>query len=86
MAGSVFGRIAGRSAGEFAWGGAAFAQSLSAARLVDEYQLVLQPVALGEGLPLFKGLGTPLHLELVDAQTYSTGAALHIYRPTHAAS
>jgi dihydrofolate reductase len=64
-----------------AWGGAAFAQSLSRLGLVDEYRLVLQPVALGNGLPLFKGLTTPLRLELVDAQTYNTGAALHVYRP-----
>ena len=64
-----------------AWGGAAFAQSLTRLGLVDEYPLVLQPVALGEGLPLFKGLPAPLRLELVEATTYSTGAALHIYRP-----
>jgi dihydrofolate reductase len=64
-----------------AWGGAAFAQSLSRLGLVDEYRLILQPVALGEGLPLFKDLTAPLRLKLVDAQTYDTGAALHIYRP-----
>jgi dihydrofolate reductase len=63
-----------------AWGGAAFAQSLSRAGLVDEYRLILQPVALGDGLPLFKDLDAPLRLQLVDAATYSTGAALHIYR------
>jgi len=62
-------------------GGAAFAQSLTSLGLVDEYRLVLQPVALGEGLPLFKDLAAPLRLELVDAQTYNTGAALHVYRP-----
>jgi dihydrofolate reductase len=64
-----------------AWGGAAFAQSLSRLRLVDEYRFILQPVALGEGYPLFKGLTAPLRLELVDAQTYNNGAALHVYRP-----
>jgi dihydrofolate reductase len=69
-----------------AWGGAAFAQSLTRLRLVDEYRLVLQPVALGDGLPLFKGLSEPLRLELVDATTYNTGAALHVYRPAPAAS
>jgi dihydrofolate reductase len=64
-----------------ACGGAAFAQSLSRLGLVDEYRLVLQPVALGHGLPLFKDLTAPLRFELVDAQTYDTGAALHVYRP-----
>jgi dihydrofolate reductase len=42
-------------------GGAAFAQSLTRLRLVDEYRLVLQPVALGHELPLFKVLTAPLH-------------------------
>ena len=69
-----------------AWGGAAFAQSLSRHGLVDEYRLILQPVVLGEGLPLFKDLATPLRLHLVEAQTYPTGAALHVYRPAPAAS
>jgi dihydrofolate reductase len=64
-----------------AWGGATFAQSLSRLGLVDESRLVLQPIALGAGLPLFKDLTAPLRLELVEAQTYATGAALHIYRP-----
>jgi dihydrofolate reductase len=64
-----------------AWGGATFAQSLSRLGLVDEYRLILQPIALGAGLPLFKDLTAPLRLELVEAQTYATGAALHIYRP-----
>lgn len=69
-----------------AWGGAAFAQSLSRLGLVDEYRLILQPVALGDGLPLFNGLSQPLRLELVDAQTYASGAALHVYHPAPAAS
>jgi dihydrofolate reductase len=64
-----------------AWGGAAFAQSLTRLGLVDEYRLVLQPVALGEGVPLFKGLTTPLRLQLVEAVTYQTGSVLHVYRP-----
>jgi dihydrofolate reductase len=69
-----------------AWGGAAFAQSLSRLGLVDEYRLILQPVALGQGLPLFKDLTAPLRLELAEAQTYPTGAALHVYRPVLPAS
>jgi dihydrofolate reductase len=64
-----------------AWGGAAFAQSLSRLGLVDEYRLILQPVVLGQGLPLFKDLTEPLRLEVVEAQAYPTGAALHVYRP-----
>ena len=64
-----------------AWGGAAFAQSLSRLRLVDEYRLVIQPVALGDGLPLFAGLTGPIVLSLVEAQAYADDSVLHIYRP-----
>src|SRR4029453_5156423 len=31
--------------------------------------------------PLFKDLAAPLHLELVEATTYGTGLAIHVYRP-----
>jgi dihydrofolate reductase len=54
-----------------AWGGAAFAQSLTR----------LQPVALGDGLPLFAGLTAPFVLDLIEARAYADGAVLHIYRP-----
>jgi dihydrofolate reductase len=64
-----------------AWGGASFVQALSRAGLVDEYRLVINPVALGAGLPLFKDLPAPIGLQLVEATTYATGAVLHIYSP-----
>jgi dihydrofolate reductase len=64
-----------------AWGGATFAQSLTRLCLVDEYRLVHQPVALGDGLPLFAGLTAPLVLNLIHAHAYGDGAVLHIYRP-----
>ncbi|HEX3780783.1 MAG TPA: dihydrofolate reductase family protein [Pseudonocardiaceae bacterium] len=64
-----------------AWGGAAFAQSLTRLGLVDEYRLVCQPVALGDGLPLFAGLTEPVVLDLIEATAYGDGAVLHVYRP-----
>jgi dihydrofolate reductase len=64
-----------------AYGGATLDQALSRLGLVDEYRLMIQPAALGAGLPLFKDLPAPLHLELVEATTHPTGVAIHIYRP-----
>ncbi|HKU59336.1 MAG TPA: dihydrofolate reductase family protein [Gaiellaceae bacterium] len=64
-----------------AYGGATFDQALSRLGLVDEYRLMIQPAALGAGLPLFTGLPAPLHLELVEATTYANGVAIHVYRP-----
>ena len=63
-----------------AWGGASFAQALSRAGLVDEYVLVIHPVAFGSGLPMFRDLPKPLQLELVEAQTFDTGTVLHVYK------
>jgi hypothetical protein len=37
--------------------------------------LILQTV-------LFRDLPAPLHLELVEATTYATGLAIHVYRPS----
>lgn len=65
-----------------AHGGATFVQALSRQGLVDEYRLVINPVALGNGLPLFKDLSGPIKLQLVQASTFGSGAALHVYRPT----
>ncbi len=65
-----------------AHGGSTFAQVLSRLRLVDEYRLVIHPTAFGNGLPLFKdpAVAAP-PLELVEAEMYPTGAAIHVYRP-----
>jgi dihydrofolate reductase len=64
-----------------AWGGANLAQSLSRAGLVDEYVLVIQPVAFGSGLPLFADLPDALRLELTGAKTFDS-TVLHIYQPS----
>ena len=68
-----------------AWGGANFAQSLSRAGLVDEYVLVIQPVAFGSGLPLFADLPDALRLELIEAKTFGS-TVLHIYEPSDRAT
>jgi dihydrofolate reductase len=64
-----------------AHGGAAFVQALSRLGLIDEYRLVILPVALGGGLPLFKDLAKPLRLDLAEATTFPGGTAIHVYRP-----
>jgi dihydrofolate reductase len=65
-----------------AWGGANLAQSLSRAGLIDEYVLVIHPVAFGGGLPMFRDLPEALRLDLIEARTFDTGTVLHIYEPS----
>ena len=64
-----------------AWGGAGFAQALSRAGLVDQYAIVVQPVAYGGGKPIFHEMRDALHLRLLSATTYSSGTLLHLYEP-----
>jgi dihydrofolate reductase len=64
-----------------AHGGAGFARSLVKSRLIDEYRLIVHPVAIGKGLPLFADLSEPLPLGLVSATAFRSGAVAQIYRP-----
>jgi len=63
-----------------AHGGASFAQSLVGLGLVDEYRLLVHPVALGTGLALFSNLARPLDLTLLSTTRFGTGAVAHVYR------
>jgi dihydrofolate reductase len=64
-----------------AHGGARFAQSLVASGLIDEYRLVIHPVVLGAGQPLFSGLRSPVDLRLIDATPFSSGVVAAVYQP-----
>jgi dihydrofolate reductase len=75
------------SGGEImAHGGAAFVQALSRHGLIDEYRLVIVPVALGNGLPLFKDLPKPLRLDLTEARSFPDGTLINVYQPTRPTS
>jgi dihydrofolate reductase len=64
-----------------AHGGARFAQSLVASGLIDEYRLVIHPVVLGAGQPLFSGLRSPVDLRLVSATPFGSGVVAAVYQP-----
>jgi dihydrofolate reductase len=70
------------SGGEImAHGGASFVQALSRLGLIDEYRLVIAPVALGNGLPLFKDLAKPLRVELKQATSFPDGTVISVCQP-----
>jgi dihydrofolate reductase len=60
-------------------GGAGFMQALIATGLIDEYHLLIHPVALGAGLPLFGGPTMPLYLKLAEAKAFPKGIVVHSY-------
>jgi dihydrofolate reductase len=64
-----------------AHGGAGFARSLVASGLIDEYQLVVHPVALGRGLALFADLPRTLPLTFVASRRFEGGVVAQVLRP-----
>jgi dihydrofolate reductase len=62
-------------------GSGTLVQSLVQRHLVDEYVLLIHPVVLGSGRRLFVDGGTFAALQLVDAQTTTTGVVIATYRP-----
>jgi dihydrofolate reductase len=51
--------------------------------LIDEYQLSVQPIVLGSGLPLFKNVNDRIDLKLLKTKTFGCGAVILYYVPTN---
>ena len=49
--------------------------------LIDDYQIMLDPVILGAGTPICKGLNRRMNLKLTSTRTFMNGSVLLCYRP-----
>jgi dihydrofolate reductase len=67
--------------GDLEVGGPELAGQFVTRGLVDEYQLVVHPVALGSGKPFWPSLELPLRLRLTDRHTFASGAEARTYVP-----
>ena len=63
------------------FGGGQLATALASAGLIDEYLIAVQPILLGEGIPLWHGGQGPQRLELIHARVWPGGLAELLYRP-----
>lgn len=55
--------------------------SLLKLNLIDECQLCIHPVIVGNGLPLFKDIHDRVNLKLLKIKTFNSGAAILYYEP-----
>jgi dihydrofolate reductase len=49
--------------------------------LIDEYQIMVDPVSIPKGTPIFKGVRSHLNLNLVGTRTFKSGVVLLTYEP-----
>jgi dihydrofolate reductase len=61
--------------------GAELASNFMRLGLIDEYRLLVNPILLGAGTPLFQGGYDRTKLHLVATRTFGSGAVLLVYRP-----
>lgn len=60
-------------------GGASIAQTFMKLDLIDEYVIIIHPVILGSGKPLFEGLNNSIKLKLLRTRMLKSGAILVHY-------
>ncbi|MBD0256524.1 MAG: dihydrofolate reductase family protein [Cytophagales bacterium] len=64
-----------------AYGGATFVSSLIKEGLIDEFYLFVNPVAIGSGMAIFRGLDAKQNLTLVESTAFACGIVGLHYQP-----
>jgi dihydrofolate reductase len=62
-------------------GSGSLVAQLAQAGLIDEVQMVVAPLALGEGRTMFEGMQEKLPLRLTKSRTFRNGRAFLVYEP-----
>jgi dihydrofolate reductase len=60
-------------------GSGSIVAQLAAAGLIDNYQIVINQVALGKGRTLFEGLPQMMSLKLINSRTFNNGKVFLSY-------
>jgi dihydrofolate reductase len=63
------------------YGSASIVQAFTNLGLIDEYQLLVHPVILGSGKPLFNNIKDRHGLKLVKTKTFDSGVVVLYYEP-----
>jgi dihydrofolate reductase len=62
-------------------GSGTIVSQLTQARLIDEYQIVFNPIVLGSGRTMFEGLQDKLNLKVIKTRAFQNGNVLVCYEP-----
>jgi dihydrofolate reductase len=62
-------------------GSGSIVAQLAPAGLIDEYQVVVNPIVLGRGRTMFEGVAEPLRLKRTGARAFRNGNVLLTYEP-----
>lgn len=62
-------------------GSGSIVTQLADAGLIDTYGFMIDPVALGEGVPIFKGMKNKLDLKLTSSKVFRSGIIMVTYEP-----
>ncbi len=63
------------------YGSASLVRTLTNLGLIDEYQILVHPVILGSGKPLFQDIKDRVKLKLVNTKTHPSGVVVLSYQP-----
>jgi len=54
--------------------------------LIDEYRIIVNPIVLGNGNPLFKGINGKQNLKLLNTKVFDSGIVILFYEPAQTPS
>jgi len=63
------------------YGSATLVRGLTRLGLIDEYHLLIHPIVLGSGKPLFAGLDHAVKLTLLHSESFANGVVVSRYAP-----
>lgn len=67
-----------------AYGGATFVSALIKERLIDEFYFLLDPTAIGHGMPIFKEIGDKQRFSLIESTSFECGIVVLRYEQKEA--
>nr|WP_294947473.1 dihydrofolate reductase family protein [uncultured Mucilaginibacter sp.] len=75
-------RLKARPGGDImVYGGAGLASAMIKNNLIDEYHIFINPVVIGKGMTIYKGLQDRMNLNLVETRSFACGINVLVYNP-----